>query len=133
MVSVSRDATIVPLHCDIKNSVTEVIQKSKKSKDFVRRKGAGSGKPLFPEVNIADVPSINLKNFAGPDCWKFFEVTGIDSLFLSQPVGTWCTLDSWIAASEMLQELQVKNDAAERGVKLGHSFLERANIEQKLP
>ena len=33
-------------------------------------------------------------------------------------------------ASEALNQLQVKTDAAERGVKLGHTFLERTRLEE---
>ena len=60
----------------------------------------------------------------------FFKTLELDSSFLSQPVSKWCELESWKATSELLQELQVKNDTAERGVKLGHSYLERAKIEE---
>ena len=96
----------------------------------MKRKGTGFGKPIFPEVNIDTISSIELEEFVGPDCWKFFEITEISSSFLLEPTSTWHTLEDFMNASEKLQKLQVKNDAAGREIKLGHSFLERAQIEK---
>ncbi len=112
-----------------KASEAKVILQAEKEEYFVSRKGNGFGKPVFPQIALTDVPGIDFQDFVGSDSWKFFEVLELDSSFLSQPVSTWCELDSWKAASKILQQLQVKNDAAERGVKLGHTFLERAKIE----
>ena len=115
---------------DIKGSVAKAILRSSKNDDFVKRKGTGFGKPIFPKVDINTISLMELEDFVGPDCWKFFKITGISSSFLLEPISTWHTLQDFTKASEKLQKLQVKNDSAERGVKLGHSFLERAKIEK---
>ena len=97
----------------------------------MRRMGTGFGMPIFPEIDITTVSTMELTDFVGSDCWKFFDITRINSSFLVKPVSIWNTLDSFRNAAEKLQSLQVKNDAAERGVRLGHSFLGRAKIEAR--
>ena len=59
-----------------------------------------------------------------------FNITRINDLFLYEPSSSWNTLESYKDTAIKFQQLQVKNDAAVRGVKLGHSFLERATIEK---
>ena len=54
---------------------------------------------------------------------------GVDSSFLCKPVGSWSEDRSYRESSGLLQKVQVKNDAAEWGVKLGHAFLDWAKIE----
>ena len=114
----------------IKFSVADKIKRARKLSKFTKRVGKGFGKPTCPEVSISTIPSLELKDFVGPDCWKFFEVTGVASSFLKEPVENWSNLDDYKDAALKLQKLQVKNDAAERGVKLGHEFLERAKFEK---
>lgn len=113
-----------------KASVAKAIIDAEKKESFTSRKGNGFGRPVFPQFSLSDVAKMELKDFVGPDSWMFFEIIDLNSSFLSQPVSKWCDLEDWKATSELLKELQVKNDTAERGVKLGHSFLERAKIEE---
>ena len=115
---------------DDKSTVAKAIVSCPRSEGFTKRMGTGFGKPIFPEVNITTVASMELENFVGPDCWQFFNITGIDDSFLYEPPSTWNSLESYKDTASKFQQLQVKNDAAERGVKLGHSFLERATIEK---
>ena len=65
----------------IKSSVAKSILSSPKCEDFMRRMGTGFGKPIFPEVDITAVSTMELKDFLGSDCWKFFDITGTDSSF----------------------------------------------------
>ena len=73
---------------------------------------------------------LKLCDFAGSDSWKFFEILEIDSDFMIEPAVNWKDNPVYSETAALLQKMQVKNDAAERGVKLGHSFLERAKIEK---
>ena len=114
---------------ETKNDVARAILQSKQEDNFVNRGGNGFGKPLIPQFNMPEVVNMELKDFVGSDSWKFFSVLGMDSSFLCKPVDNWSEDRSCKEISVILQKLQVKNDAAERGVKLGHSFLDRAKIE----
>ena len=115
---------------DDKSTVAKAIVSCPRSEGFTKRMGTGFGKPIFPEVNITTVASMELENFVGPDCWQFFNITGINDSFLYEPPSTWNSLESYKDTASKFQQLQVKNDAAKRGVKLGHSFLERTTIEK---
>ena len=108
---------------DVKASVAKAILQSEKSEEFVMRKGNGFGRPLFQQTGmyISEVSGRRLEDFVGPDSWKFFQVLGLDSSFLNEPVSSLPSLENWAVASKALNQLQVKNDAAERGVKLGRT------------
>ncbi len=72
---------------------------------------------------------MELKDFVGSDSWKFLSVLGVYNSVLCKPVDSWSEDRSYRESSDLLQKLQVKNDAAERGLKLGHAFRDMVKIE----
>jgi hypothetical protein len=58
-------------------------------------------------------------------------VLQIDADFLELPVNEWEDSQSYLTALEMIQNLWVVNDSAERGVKLASDFLSAAHIEKR--
>uniref|UniRef100_UPI00358E4C15 uncharacterized protein n=1 Tax=Myxine glutinosa TaxID=7769 RepID=UPI00358E4C15 len=59
-----------------------------------------------------------LKDFVGYDSWSMFELLGIDSSFVKLPVAQWPTSDSYRHGKEVVANLPVVNDAAERTLGL---------------
>lgn len=53
---------------------------------------------------------------------RFFERFNIETIFLTDNTETWSTYDSYIKGSEILKNIRVVNDTAERGVKLIEDF-----------
>ena len=94
------------------------------------RHGTGFGKPTFP--NISGEKEFIMSNFIGSESWNFFAILGIDTAFLSSPVSDWVSLESYQNANHNILSLHVVNDAAERGVKLCHDFLQCSTNETKL-
>ena len=73
-------------------------------------------KTWFPDVNIADVSSKDLKHFVGLDSWKCVGHVGIDSSFLSEPANSWENIAVYLDVALEFWTLQFENDAAERDV-----------------
>ena len=59
-----------------------------------------------------------LKDFVGSDSWTMFELLEINSSFLNDPVSEWNNCDSYLHGKDVLSNLPVVNDAAERALGL---------------
>ena len=59
-----------------------------------------------------------LKDFIGNDSWTMFKLLGIDSSFVNDPVPEWNKSDSYLHGKDVLSNLPVVNDAAERALGL---------------
>ena len=94
------------------------------------RHGTDFGKPVFPEVPIEH--ATELSTFIGRNSWIFFRILRLDHSFLNLPVEEWNSSSSYLAAKEVVNNICVVNDAAERGVKLCHDFLDTAKKEANL-
>ena len=57
-----------------------------------------------------------LYDFIGNDSWKMFQLLGIDQTFLNIPVSKWKDSSSYINGKEIISNLPVVNDAAERAL-----------------
>ena len=60
--------------------------------------------------------SKQLCDFVGPDSLTFFDLLRIDHTFVKLPVSHWATNDSYKRAKDMVSNLPVVNDAAERAL-----------------
>ena len=89
---------------------------------IMKREGEGFGKPILPQVELDSGPR-EIASFFGPDSWAFFKLLKLDPAFLKAPPQTWNTNASYIRAQQVVENLAVVNDAAERGVKLASDFL----------
>ena len=87
------------------------------------------GKPVFPNINLDNIRSLELKDLIDSDSWFFFHCLGINTDFLSHPAETWETKPGFIEAKNRVKNLHVVNDSAERGVKLTSDFLNTARKE----
>ena len=82
-------------------------------------------KPQFPSINGKQ----NASDFIHPDSCFFFRVLKLDTSFLHTPV------ESWEQQSQLnrnvVKNLEVVNDSAERGVRLAADYLTRTQIKSK--
>jgi hypothetical protein len=86
--------------------------------------GNHHGKPVCPKM--PEKPCDDLSLFVGPSSWSFFEVMKWPGNFLKKPVVEWLLDEEYKAAEEVVRNMVVVNDGAERGVKLTHDFLDAA-------
>ena len=77
------------------------------------------------------VNQIELTSFVGSKSMGFFRALHLDFSFLQQSSEDWPTIDSYQKAHSVVTNIQVVNDSAERGVKLGHDFLNGAKTESR--
>ena len=94
------------------------------------RYGEGFGKPKLPEISGSDISSDDLSKFVGPASWLLFKCLKIDTSFLETPSSQWHQDPAFTRGMEIIENLSVTNDAAERGVKLSHDFMDSAKGEQ---
>ena len=94
------------------------------------RIGSGYGKPQFPA--LPSQVENDLSIFVGTDSWMFFKILKLDESFLTLPVKDWESNSAYKEAEEVVSNLSVVNDAAERGVKLCHDFLHSSKKEGNL-
>ena len=59
-----------------------------------------------------------LHDFVGSDSWTMFHLLEINSSFLNDPVSEWNNCDSYLHGKDVLSNLPVVNDAAERALGL---------------
>ena len=102
----------------------ELLQLPKDSP--LKRCGEGFGKPILPSID-SDVR--DMISLFGPDSWIFFNLLKLDHTFLADPPREWNTLDSYARSKEIIDNLFIVNDTAERGVKLASDFLSGAKKE----
>ena len=67
----------------------------------------------------------------GPDSFRFFTIMGLPYQFLHIPASEWINCNDYQKIKPTVDKLQVVNEAAERGVKLCHDFLNVARDEKR--
>ena len=90
-----------------------------------KRHGTGYGKPTFPVIN----ERTRLCDLVDEDSWFLFKVFEINTDFLSNPVSEWPQDARFLDGAKKLENINVVNDFAERGVKLSADFLSSAKSE----
>ena len=83
-----------------------------------------TGKPVFPGNLPANPP---LSSFVGPRSWLLFELTGAGRGWLQTPVVQWPIDENYLQLHNLIKDLEVVNDGAERSIK---GITEYANITQ---
>lgn len=91
------------------------------------RFGTGFGKPHFPS-DITE--STSLADFVSCDSWFIFSLLDLNSDFLNTDVNGWIALPSYLSSKLKTNAINVINDCAERGVKLGADFADAARSEE---
>lgn len=113
-----------------KEAMVKKLLSSKTASWPSNRYGTGYGKPTFPDIEHSIyVPVIKYDELVGSDSWYFFKIMNIDTAFLSKPVATWITDETFLDATEVVKSLMVTNDCAERGVKLTSDFIGASRLE----
>ena len=113
---------------ELKTTVAKQILMYDQGQSSQQRKGTGHGKPIFPDLD----GHVELSNLVGADCYTFFRILDIDCCFLMKPAKEWQYDDNYIKGKQIVNNLCVVNDAAERGVKLCHDFLHTAKSDESL-
>ena len=90
------------------------------------RFGMGFGKPKFPKTITL---TSTLADFAGI-LWYTFHLLQLNPAFMIEDVANWPLSVAYQQSLENLQAVNVINDCAERGVKLGSDFLPAARGEE---
>ena len=85
-----------------------------------------TGKPRSPDQNRL-IANPLLSTFVGPRSWLLFERTGAGSQWLQRPVAEWPLSADYLLLHNMIRDLEVVNDGAERSIK---DVTEYANITQ---
>ena len=114
---------------DIKHSISQRILQSEKGERCIRREGTNFEKPVFPGISEE---SLELADYVGQVSWAFFRILGLKADFLHVPVAVWPSREEYVQGKEVVANLAVVNDAAERGVKLCHDFLTTSKSESDL-
>ena len=114
---------------ETKQLLVDEIKKHSESSSRCKKVGTDFGKPCFPEI---PTKKVCLKTFVGPDSWAFFRIAKINPSFLEVPITDWNSNTDFKAGKEIVSNLCVVNDSAERGVKLCHDFLDSAKKEGNL-
>lgn len=70
-----------------------------------------------------------MADLAGPDSWFTFKLLKLDPGFLDLDVSDWPDSPEYQSSRENVMALNVINDPAERGVKMGSDFLAAARSE----
>lgn len=73
------------------------------------------GKPAFPTGRMEQAPT--LAAMIGRNSWLVFDLLGSNGEWLTLPPAQWNTHAEYLSMREVLTNLAVVNDAAERGVK----------------
>ena len=115
---------------EVKKQMSSKILECAKDRAGDKRIGTGYGKPVHPLM--PDSVNEDLTWFIGPGSISFFEITHVDSSFLTKLVHTWQFDPSYTEARTMVANLAVTNDAAERGVKLCADFKGSVKSERNL-
>ena len=113
----------------IKQSMVSKMLDHKQEGLCQKRHGTGFGKPTFPKMPTE--VSQDLSTYVGPDSWSFFKLLKLDDGFLYKPVEDWHSDEQYNMARLTVNSISVVNDAAERGVKLGHDCLGSALKEDR--
>lgn len=82
-----------------------------------------TGKPTFPGVNLLNANL--LANFVGPRSWLLFGLTAVGHQWLNHPVAQWDADPDYTTLNNLVKNLEVVNDGAERAIK---DVTEYANI-----
>ena len=91
------------------------------------RHSSNFGKPILPQVSDTS----KLSSFIGASSWNFFHHLVINMDFLHISVENWSSSCSYQDAKQIIHNLSVVNDRAERGVKLASDYLSAAHIESR--
>ena len=97
--------------------------------DITKRVGLSYGR--YGKSYLPPVPNsgTSLADRIGPDSFRCFTIMGLSYQFLYIPTSEW--VDNEEKMKEIVDNLQVINEAAERGLKLCHDFLYFAKDERR--
>ena len=84
---------------------------------MLKNKSDGGNEPQKMPLS-KNFSNIHLYDLVGKDSWKMFSLLGIDSEFLNIAVNKWTETSSYLKGKEILSNLPVVNDAAERALGL---------------
>ena len=72
-------------------------------------------KPVFPPTELLDESSLSI--YVGPRSWLLFELLHHRGDWLHEPISDWENFDEYLKMAQVVAEIAVVNDTAERGVK----------------
>ena len=91
-----------------------------------RRVKFSPGKPAFPKELVEESENLQPYSLIGPNSWLLFELLHMDGNWLSLPSQQWAENEEFLQMANIVKNISVVNDAAERGVKDIQDFAECA-------
>lgn len=90
-------------------------------------------RPKRITLEFEAIENKNIEDFVSKNTRKFFELTGVSSEFLQKDPELWEEEESYKSAKEIVENMRIVNDLAERGVALMEEYnkLHTNNEEQK--
>ena len=85
---------------------------------------------LLSERILCELPKSSV--YIQPSSWSFFKAIDCTADLILKPVDEWSEDPNYGQAKDIVDSMEVVNDGAERGVKLGSHFLEAAKGERRL-
>ena len=73
-------------------------------------------------LDQSKIPDKRLRDFVTQNTRKFFQILSLPDSFLKEDPDTWVTNPDYLKAEEVVRELRVVNDTAERGVALMQEY-----------
>ena len=104
------------LHCSFFSDHLSLPNKRKMQQALLKYQPAVSN--VQQVLYSKDLAKKQLKDFIGSDSWTMFNLLEISSSFVNNPIQEWDTCDSYVHGKEVLSNLPVVNDAAERALGL---------------
>lgn len=111
---------------DLKATEEDYESDNDNGKGCLLKRAVGSKGPKRLQLTLKDMDKCfmkkNLSDFVTADTIKLFERFGLSKAFLSVDAETWSSNESYQKARDIVLNLHVVNDAAERGVKLIETY-----------
>ena len=93
----------------VKQTMAELLHRTPRPQAFP------PGKPVFPAARLEREPRLPI--LVGPNSWLLFNLLGMTGDWLALPPAQWHTIAEFRSMQDILNNISVVNDAAERGIK----------------
>ena len=87
--------------------------------------GSSTRQFKFEAKSIQRFKTLELEDFFTRNTFSFFEITGLNTIFLNEDPEIWENLEEFKSAKKMLDSIAVTNDCAERGVALIQNYTQK--------
>ena len=105
---------------EVKRAIASKLCATPKPKAF------GQGRPIFPKEITEET---SLSDLIGPQSHVIFDLLRVSSTWLESPVVTWGSNKSYVRGQNVIKNMKVTNDVAERSVKMMSDFADKITAD----